>query len=112
MNPQIRYKLTTKLLKACEQTRFAKELNGVLPNELTYKHCSLLAEAMDWEANTLARLFALPKFKPTDCLSVGAENKIIAFLGYASYQALEMDMMLEIVFEEFRAFYDSKKMGI
>lgn len=109
MNPQIRHKLTQKLLaKACEQTRFAKELKGVLPNEMTYRHCNLLAEAMDWEANTLARLFALPKFKPTDCLSVGAENKIIEFLGYASFQALEMDLMLEIVFEEFKVFYNQR----
>lgn len=109
MNPRIRYKLAEKILaKATEYKRFQKELHGLKPHELAYKHCSLLAEAMEWEANTLARLLALPSFKATDCPSVSAENKIIDFLGYTSYTDLEEEIMLEIIFEDFKAFYLSQ----
>lgn len=73
-----------------------------------YSDCRRVAERLDCDPNSIARLFALPKFKATQSLSPELEWKIARFLGCEDYEALEKELMLELVWGEFEAYFKQK----
>ncbi|MFY7787672.1 MAG: hypothetical protein ACOVQA_07330 [Thermoflexibacteraceae bacterium] len=88
MNEKIRKKLSQRLA----------EKAGIKPTTtLTYKDCSKIAALLECDDNTIARLVALEKFKPTQILKPEMELKIAAFLGYPSYEKLELSLMVDVV---------------
>jgi hypothetical protein len=99
MNYQIRQKLIAYLAKKA----------GINAMNYTYKHCAQIAVALDCDANSMARLFALPAFKPTQILKPDLEQKISDYLGYKSYEILEEILMYEIVTETFLAYCIERK---
>lgn len=94
MNGKIRTKLIAKL---------AIKAGLVTTKSLSYKDCQKIADCLECDANTIARLIDLPNFKPTQCLKPEMENKIADFLGYKSYEKLEMSLMIDIVADHFKA---------
>lgn len=55
---------------------------------------------MDWDSNSVARLFGVANFKVTQSLSVSSEQKILHFLGFRSVEELEQILIIEIAFDE------------
>lgn len=55
---------------------------------------------MDWDSNSVARLFAIANFKATQSLSVSSEQKILYFLGFKSVEDLEQILIIEAAFDE------------
>ena len=88
MTEQFRKKLVQKLAMK------AKIADNTI---LSFKHCSIIAELIECDANTVARLIPLSTFKATQCLQPELEHKITVFLGYKSYENLERHLTAEIV---------------
>jgi hypothetical protein len=94
MNGKIRQKLIEKL---------AIKAGLATTKSLSYKDCQKIADNLDCDANTIARLIGLPTFKPTQCLKPEMEEKIANFLGYKSYEGLEMSLIIDVVADHFKA---------
>jgi hypothetical protein len=99
MNKRIRQKLIEYLTSQA----------GITETPLTYKHCAQIALILDCDANSMARLFALPAFKPTQILKPDLEQKIATYLGYKNYEALEEVLMHEIVTDSFLAYCTQRR---
>ncbi len=82
---------------------------NITETPLTYKHCAQIAFALDCDANSIARLFALPAFKATQSLKPELEQKIADYLGYRSYEALEEMLMHDFVTDTFLAYCTQRK---
>ena len=94
MNGQIRQKLMQRL---------ATKAGIIATKSLSYKDCQNIAEYLKCDANTVAHLADLPKFKATQCLKPEMEAKIAVFLGYKSYEKLEMSLMIDVVTDYIKA---------
>jgi len=92
MNRFIRKKLTDALIKALDP----KETKGY---GLNYKTCRKLAEKLDCDPNSVARLIGLENFKPTQILKPETEDRIACFLQKKSFEELELELMIQIVME-------------
>jgi hypothetical protein len=88
MNGKIRQKLMQRL---------ATKAGIITTKSLNYKDCQKIADHLDCDANTIARLADLPNFKATQTLKPDIEQKIADFLGYKSYENLEMSLMIDVV---------------
>jgi hypothetical protein len=91
MNGAIRQKIITKL----------SQKSGIEADQLTFKHCAIIANHLDCDPNSVARLFGISNFKPTQLLKPDLELKIAVFLGFDTFEALEYALMHEIVWERF-----------
>lgn len=91
MNRAIRQKIITKL----------KQRSDICADKLTFKHCAIIANHLDCDPNSVARLFGIANFKPTQLLKPDLELKIAVFLGFANFELLEYALMHEIVWERF-----------
>lgn len=98
MNQQIREKLLRRLLAQAD----------IREEPITFKHCKLLAERVDCDPNSMARLFGISNFKPTQCMKPEIEQKLAYFLGYSDYEYLEESLMHEVVWEEFRRYCEER----
>lgn len=96
MHSAIRQRLATRLLR-----RAGIDLP---PERCTYKHCRRVAENLDCDANSVARLLALPRFKPTQSLKPELESRIAQFLDFDDYEALEYALMCEQVWDDFQTY--------
>ncbi len=68
---------------------------------LEYRHCQKIAELMDWEANSVARLFGINNsFRATKLLSPSSEKKILQFLEETNMEKLERKLIIAIAIEE------------
>lgn len=91
----LREKFLQKLLNVAIQKEKSQRIGkNILQNlswkELEYKHCQRIAELMDWEANSVARLFGINEsFPPTKLLNPTSEKRVLAFLGEKSMEILE-----------------------
>ena len=94
MNGQIRQKLMQKL---------ATKAGISTTKSLSYKDCQKIANYLECDANTIARLADLPNFKATQTLKPDVEQKIAVFLGYKSYENLEMSLMIDVVTDYIKA---------
>lgn len=99
MHQKIRHKLIAYLA----------ERTGIKETSYTYKHCAQIALVLDCDANSIARLFALPAFKPTQSLKPELEQKIAEYLGYKSFEALEEMLMHDIVTDNFLAYCKERR---
>jgi len=109
LSPRMRKKLLQKILQKASENKNYTFLNGLAPEELAYKHCKILAELMDWDSNSVARLFAIANFKPTQSLSISSEKKILDFLGYETMQKLEQVLLIETALDEIQILLQSMK---
>lgn len=74
-------------IKEQEQKIGTMILQKVPFQKLEYKHCQKIAELMDWEANSVARLFGInDSFPATKLLSPKSEKKILQFLWREKYE--------------------------
>jgi len=103
MNTRIRRALLKKIV---EQIMPSKKDNL---EEVNYSDCRKIAERLDCEPNSIARLFGISSFKPTQYLKPETEEKICLYLGFPDFDTLEFELMSEIVFEEFCLFMDNRK---
>lgn len=77
---------------------------------LEYKHCQKIAELMDWEANSVARLFGInDSFPATKLLSPKSEKKILQFLGEKNMRNLERKLILEVAIQQILALLQGLK---
>lgn len=68
---------------------------------LEYRHCQKIAELMDWEANSVARLFGInDSFPATKLLSPKSEKKILQFLEETNIENIERKLIISIAIEE------------
>ena len=100
MNILIRKQLILKL---------AKKLAISYTENLSYMNCKIIAKELDCDANTIARLAAIPNFKATQSLKPDLEQKIATFLGYKNYSDLEIHLMMHIVFDKLKILLHTEK---
>lgn len=100
MNNHIRKQLILK---------FATKLSLGSTSTLSYAHCRVLAKELDCDTNTVARLVALPNFKPTQSLKPELEQKIATYLGCKSYADLEIELMILVVLELLKKLLHTEK---
>lgn len=98
MNSNIRQKLIAKL---------ARKAN-IETDIFTFKHCAAIASHLDCDPNSVARLFGISSFKPTQLLKPEIEQKIAIFLGFATFEDFEEALMHEIVWERFDSYCREK----
>ncbi len=85
-------------------------LQDVSFQRLEYKHCQKIAELMDWEANSVARLFGInDSFPATKLLSPKSEKKILQFLGEKNMRNLERKLILEVAIQQILALLQGLK---
>jgi hypothetical protein len=109
LSPRMRKKLLQKILQKASENKKYTFFSLLAPEELTYKHCRILAELMDWDSNSVARLFAIANFKATQSLSISSEKKILDFLGYETMQKLELLLLIETALDEIKNLLQSMK---
>lgn len=98
MNSQIRQKITQRLARKA----------GLNTEHITFKHCAHIASHLECDPNSVARLFGISSFKPTQMLKPDIEQKIADFLGFTDFEALEEALMHEIVWDKFQDYYKDK----
>lgn len=65
---------------------------------------------MDWEANSVARLFGInDSFPATKLLSPKSEKKILQFLGEKNMRSLERKLILEVAIQQILALLQGLK---
>lgn len=102
MNSNIRQKIIKKLARRA----------NIETEDYTFKHCAAIASHLDCDPNSVARLFGISSFKPTQLLKPEIEQKIAAFLGFDSFELLEEALMHEIVWARFRDYYQERGFDI
>jgi hypothetical protein len=95
MHSRIREILRKKLLKAIESAE---------SDDFTFGHCRKIASKIDCDANSVARLFGLGKFKQTQKLTPDIEQKISSFLQYEDFETMEYALMLELIIGDLKEF--------
>ncbi len=114
-SPTLRKKFLTKILsKAISREKEQNYTKHILENlslgKIEYKHCQKIAELMDWEANSVARLFGInASFQPTQLLNKSSEKKILQFLEEKNIRTLEKKLILEIAVEEIQLLLQAMK---
>lgn len=97
-------------IKEQEQKIGTMILQKVPFQKLEYKHCQKIAELMDWEANSVARLFGInDSFPATKLLSPKSEKKILQFLGKKNMRNLERKLILEVAIQQILALLQGLK---
>jgi hypothetical protein len=97
-------------IKEQEQKIGTMILQKVPFQKLEYKHCQKIAELMDWEANSVARLFGInDSFPATKLLSPKSEKKILQFLGEKNMRNLERKLILEVAIQQILALLQGLK---
>ena len=109
LSPRMRKKLLEKILSKASQSKKYNYFAQLALENIEYKHCKVLAELMDWDANSIARLFAIVNFKPTQSLSISSERKILDFLQYENIEKLEQILLVEAAIDEIRSLLQSVK---
>ncbi|MCS6796798.1 MAG: hypothetical protein RMJ97_09175 [Raineya sp.] len=111
----LRERFLSKILERASQKEREQKigtliLQKVALGNIEYKHCQKLAELMDWEANSIARLFGINEsFPATKMLNPHSENKILQFLGEKNMQSLEKKLILEVAINEIERLLQSMK---